>query len=96
MWASQLGIDVNDIRASDNFLDLGGDSLLAMRVIQQAEQALGFRVEPRRYVFETLGQLAIAPRHAGPGGGCFERTRASSRPVGPGLLRLGPQGLRKN
>ncbi len=60
IWASSLSIDVNDIRASDNFFDLGGDSLLAMRIIQQAEQVMGFRVEPRRYVFENLGQLAAA------------------------------------
>ncbi|SDC66757.1 amino acid adenylation domain-containing protein [Variovorax sp. CF079] len=60
IWASALSIDVNDIHAHDNFFDLGGDSLLAMRVIQQAEQVMGFRVEPRRYVFEGLGQLASA------------------------------------
>jgi acyl carrier protein len=60
IWASSLNIDVNDIRASDNFFDLGGDSLLAMRITQQAEQVMGFRVEPRRYVFENLGQLAAA------------------------------------
>jgi acyl carrier protein len=60
IWAIALSIDVNEIRASDNFFDLGGDSLLVMRVIQQAEQVMGFRVEPRRYVFETLGQLAAA------------------------------------
>jgi acyl carrier protein len=61
VWASALDIDVNDIRASDNFFDLGGDSLLAMRVVEQSEQALGFRIEPRRYVFESLAQLAVAP-----------------------------------
>ena len=60
IWASALNIDVNDVRANANFFDLGGDSLLAMRVTQQAEQVLGFRVEPHRYVFETLGQLASA------------------------------------
>ncbi len=60
VWASVINIDVNDIRASDTFFDLGGDSLLAMRAIQQAEQVMGFKVEPRRYVFETLGQLASA------------------------------------
>ena len=62
---ASLGIDVNDIRASDNFFDLGGDSLLAMRAVQQAEQVLGFRVEPRRYVFESLAQLASAPPASG-------------------------------
>lgn len=60
IWGSALNIDVNEIRANDSFFDLGGDSLLAMRVIQQAEPVMGFRVEPRRYVFETLGQLAAA------------------------------------
>jgi acyl carrier protein len=60
IWASALSVDVNDIRANDNFFDLGGDSLIAMRVIAQAEQVMGFRVEPRRYVFESLGQLASA------------------------------------
>jgi acyl carrier protein len=60
LWASTLGIDVNDIRSTDNFFDLGGESMQAMRIVQQAEQVLGFRVEPRRYVFENLGQLATA------------------------------------
>ncbi len=58
VWASVLGIDVNDIRPSDNFFDLGGDSLLAMRAIEHAEQALGFRIEARRYVFESVAQLS--------------------------------------
>ncbi len=60
VWACALGIDVNDIRPTDNFFDLGGDSLLAMRVMQQAEQTLGFQIEARRYVFENLAQLAVA------------------------------------
>lgn len=58
VWAGVLGIDVNDIHPTDNFFDLGGDSLLAMRALQQAEQLLGFRVEARRYVFESLAQLS--------------------------------------
>ncbi|MEJ7688408.1 MAG: acyl carrier protein [Variovorax sp.] len=60
VWASALSIDVNDIRSTDNFFDLGGDSLLAMRVLQQAEQVMGFRVSANRYVFENLRQLASA------------------------------------
>ena len=58
IWASIIGIDVNEIRASDNFFDLGGDSLLAMGAVQQSEKAIGYRVEPQRYVFESLAQLA--------------------------------------
>ena len=64
IWASALHIDISEIRANDNFFDLGGDSLLAMRVIQTAEKVLGFGVEPRRYVFESLGQLALANANA--------------------------------
>jgi amino acid adenylation domain-containing protein len=60
IWAGVLNIDVNDIGAGDNFFDLGGDSLLAMRVVQQSEQVLGLRIEPRRYVFESLAQLAAS------------------------------------
>ncbi|CAA2105102.1 amino acid adenylation domain-containing protein [Variovorax paradoxus] len=64
IWAGVIGIDVDDIRASDNFFDLGGDSLLVLRAVQQAAQMLGHRVEPRRYLFENLGQIASSPRTA--------------------------------
>ncbi|MEO5737992.1 MAG: amino acid adenylation domain-containing protein [Variovorax sp.] len=84
IWASSLSIDVNEIRASDNFFDLGGDSLLAMRIIQQAEQVLGYRVEPRRYVFENLGQLAVA--EAGIKVDPLAALAAESEPAKRGLL----------
>jgi len=85
VWASALGIDVNDIRASDNFFDLGGDSLMAMRVLQQAEQALGFKVEARRYVYESLGQLASAA--AAQGGLAEVPNPVTAAPAArPGLL----------
>jgi acyl carrier protein len=61
LWASALDIDVNEIRPDDNFFDLGGDSLMAMRVVQNSREVLGHRVEPRRYVFESLAQLAAKP-----------------------------------
>lgn len=58
VWASVLGMDVNDIHPTDTFFDLGGDSLLAMRAVRQAEQSLGYRIEARRYLFESLAQLS--------------------------------------
>lgn len=64
LWASAIGIDVNDIHSGDNFFALGGQSVLAMHVIQQAEELLGLRTEPSRYLSETLAQLAVHPRHA--------------------------------
>jgi hypothetical protein len=59
IWAELLGTD--DIRATDNFFDLGGHSLLAMRAIGEMDKRLGRRVNPRRYIFETLEQIAAAP-----------------------------------
>ncbi|RUR66242.1 amino acid adenylation domain-containing protein [Variovorax guangxiensis] len=67
IWAEVIGIDVADIRAGDNFFDLGGDSLLVLRAVQQAALTLGHRVEPRRYLFENLGQIASSPRVAAGG-----------------------------
>ncbi len=63
IWASVIGIDVNDIRPTDNFFDLGGDSLLVLRAVEQAERTLGYHVASRRYLFENLGQIA-ATAHA--------------------------------
>ncbi|WP_395346136.1 condensation domain-containing protein [Variovorax sp. UC122_21] len=65
IWADVIGIDVNEIRASDNFFDLGGDSLLVQRSVERAALTLGCRVEPRRYLFESLAQLAASPPSAG-------------------------------
>lgn len=60
IWADAIGIDVSAIRPADNFFDLGGDSLLAQRAVEQAARRLGVRVEPRRYLFESLAQIATA------------------------------------
>jgi amino acid adenylation domain-containing protein len=61
IWADVIGIDVGQIRATDNFFDLGGDSLLVQRTVDRAAQKLGRRVEARRYLFENLAQIAAAP-----------------------------------
>jgi acyl carrier protein len=58
VWAELLG--ASEIRRDDNFFDLGGHSLLAMRAVVEIEKRLGIRLEPRRLIFETLGQLARA------------------------------------
>ena len=83
-----IGIDVNDIRPTDNFFDLGGDSLLAIAAIDEAGRVLGFRVEAKRYVFETLAQLAVnqapataaaAPESIPEKRGLFGRMKASMK-----------------
>jgi amino acid adenylation domain-containing protein len=58
IWQTLLG--VAEIELGDNFFDLGGSSLLAMQAIEQFAQRNGKRITARRYVFETLGQLALA------------------------------------
>ncbi len=58
-WQEVLGLQ--DVSPQDNFFELGGTSLAAMHAAQRLEQRLGGRrVSPRRYVFETLEQLAAA------------------------------------
>ena len=85
LWASALDIDVNEIRPDDNFFDLGGDSLMAMRVVQNSQQVLGHRVEPRRYVFESLAQLATRPAASATVPGALDAAEAPA-PARVGLL----------
>jgi acyl carrier protein len=58
VWAALLGVEATQITPQDNFFELGGTSLLAMQAVSQLEQCLGRSVSARRYVFETLSQLA--------------------------------------
>ena len=58
LWAELLGVPVSDIGVADNFFDLGGSSLLAMRFVEQAGRRLGVRIEPQRVVASTLRQVA--------------------------------------
>jgi amino acid adenylation domain-containing protein len=60
IWASLLGIDAQQIRADDNFFDLGGNSLLVMQAVGLMQKDLDYAVDPRRYIHETLGQLSRA------------------------------------
>ena len=56
IWADVLGIERVGIH--DNFFDLGGNSLLAMRVLARLKKARGLRINFRELTYETLGQLA--------------------------------------
>ncbi|WP_449369773.1 amino acid adenylation domain-containing protein [Thiomonas sp.] len=56
IWRELLGIE--RVHLTDNFFDLGGHSLLAMRAVIAIEQRLGWRIAPRRLIFESLGQIA--------------------------------------
>jgi amino acid adenylation domain-containing protein len=55
-WKTVLGMDY--ISVNDNFFDIGGHSLLSMQVIALLEKKLGFRINPREFIYQTLGQMA--------------------------------------
>ena len=56
VWRELLGID--HISAADNFLDLGGHSLLIMQAIAKLDAHTGKRISPRAFIFQTLEQIA--------------------------------------
>jgi acyl transferase domain-containing protein len=68
LWKEALG--VKRVSVHDNFFDLGGHSLLSIRVLSRLEQATGLRFDPRDMIFQSLGQLAAT---------CDERLGAVGR-----------------
>jgi acyl carrier protein len=56
IWAGVLSIERVGIH--DNFFDLGGNSLLAMRVLARLKKATGLRLNPKELTFQTMGQMA--------------------------------------
>jgi len=58
IWQELLGVE--RVGVYDNFFDLGGHSLLSMRVVARLEKQLSLRINPGELIFQTLGQLASA------------------------------------
>ena len=56
VWQRVLGI--SDISVADNFFDIGGHSLLSMRVVAEIERVLGAKLNPRVMFLESLKQIA--------------------------------------
>ncbi len=56
VWRELLGMDA--IGVQDNFLDLGGHSLLIMRAVAMLHTRHGVSLSPRAFVFQTLAQIA--------------------------------------
>jgi acyl carrier protein len=69
-WQEVLGID--RVSLHDNFFDVGGHSLLAMRVIVRTEKKLGVRLNNAIMVLQTLEQVAAE---------CEKRLGASRTPA---------------
>jgi amino acid adenylation domain-containing protein len=58
IWRDLLQTD--RISADDNFFEVGGHSLLALRVTAAIERQTGCRIQPRILFFQTLRQVAAA------------------------------------
>jgi amino acid adenylation domain-containing protein len=58
IWQDLLGVE--DVSVLDNFFDLGGHSLLTMRVVVRLEQQTGVRLNPGELIAQTLAQVAQA------------------------------------
>ncbi len=58
VWARVLNMPAEQIALSDNFFDLGGDSLSAMQAIAEMQSATGKRIAARSLIFESLEQIA--------------------------------------
>src|SRR6185436_12836894 len=56
VWRELLSVE--RISIADNFLDLGGHSLLIMQAIAKLEARTGKRISPRAFIFQTLEQIA--------------------------------------
>lgn len=56
IWQEVLSED--QIGVYDNFFDLGGHSLIAMKAIFKLEKKIGVQLNPREMMLQNLGQLA--------------------------------------
>jgi amino acid adenylation domain-containing protein len=56
VWQRVLGI--TDISLGDNFFDIGGHSLLSMRVVAEIDRVIGAKLNPRVMFLESLKQIA--------------------------------------
>jgi amino acid adenylation domain-containing protein len=67
IWMEALGL--SRVSVHDNFFDLGGHSLLSMRVLARVDKAVGLRLNPRELTFQTLEQFAATCEKRSPSGG---------------------------
>jgi amino acid adenylation domain-containing protein len=64
LWRELLRVE--QVSIYDNFLDLGGHSLLIMRAVARIETQVGVRLSPRVFIFQTLEQIAAELARADP------------------------------
>jgi acyl carrier protein len=89
IWADLLGIDAKHIGPEDNFFDLGGSSLLAMRFVAAAEPVLGQPIDAQRVVYECLRQLAQKAQPRADGPAVVDASAAAESTAGPAPASTG-------
>jgi acyl-coenzyme A synthetase/AMP-(fatty) acid ligase len=57
VWREVIGIPV--VSRADNFFDIGGHSLLAVKAIALLEERSGWRAAPRLFILENLQEIAV-------------------------------------
>jgi len=79
VWQEVLGI--NGFSVNDNFFDIGGHSLLSMKIVYEIKKKLDIQINPREIMFKNLGQLAAF---------CEELSNSgtSSKRFGKGVLKI--------
>ena len=77
IWREMLGVD--RVGSSDKFFDLGGNSLLSMRVITRIKKETGFEIRPRDFIFLSLGQIAAICEGREPKTASSKSTASESR-----------------
>jgi hypothetical protein len=82
IWREVLGID--RVGLHDNFFDIGGHSLLGVRVISRIEKKTGARLNQAIMVLQTLEQIASE---------CERRVGASSSTEGAAEQQPEAKGL---
>jgi len=88
VWQNVL--DSDDVGIHDNFFDLGGHSLLVMRVITEVESRTGVKLSPRDFLIGTVEQMAEHLAEACPeqSEGCTSTETVKTAMVGPPKVNL--------
>lgn len=87
VWAALLELD--EVGVEDDFFDLGGDSLLAMRMSLAVEEAMGRPFPSGFFGSPTVARLALAMTgEGGPVPSAYEECRSSGRTGVPAGVSL--------
>lgn len=72
LWSTLLGLEV---KPSDNFFDIGGNSMLAVQMAERVARDTGYRIKLMQLAAQSAGQIAAA----------LPADAASREPQGKGL-----------